>query len=129
MSDEQEELDWWQSPDGWAYQGWARQPQHSEVKRLAPTSEAALTITCGRRVLARVWPRRPLERQFLVTAFGRSKLLDDNWPAAPAPCACDRRVHLLDRAALIAAVEEYRDVPASRKPEVDVARVSRAKGD
>ncbi len=57
----------------WAHHGWARQTQHKTVKTLAPADESALTITCGKRVLARVWPRGPAERLFMSLRTARPR--------------------------------------------------------
>jgi hypothetical protein len=122
--------DWTEDEEGWAYHGWARGAQHSEVTRLAPTDETALTIRCGRRILARVWPwGAPATRQFIVTTSGRSPLLDARWPAHPASCACRRRAHLIDREKLVEALAEVATVQPSRQPSVSITGVSRDKGD
>ncbi len=121
--------DWTEDEEGWAHHGWARGPKHSTVTRLAPTAETAVTITCGRRrVLARVWPRgAPPDKQFVVTTSGMLPLVDEQWPAIPAPCACALTAHVLDRRKLLVVVQQTQTRSAARQPEVDVSGVARDK--
>ncbi len=109
----------------WAHHGWAKQPSHSRVHHLAPADEATLTIMCGKRVLARVWPRGVADKLFIVTTRGMFPLLSRRWTGEVAPCACRRRTHVIDRPKLLRLLEEYDGVPPSRQPKVSVSRVGR----
>ncbi len=122
--------DWTEDEDGWAHRGLAPAWEHSRITRLSPTKKTALTIRCGRRILARVGPwGTPVEQQFIVTAGGKAPLLDSQWPACPAPCACRRGVHLIDREKLVKALAAVATVQPSRQPSVSISGVARDRDD
>lgn len=85
--------------------------QHSNIGVLAPEAERVLTIVCGGRVVAAVWPVCSPQK-YIVTAIGATPL-DIVGRRVVAPCQCRRRQHVLDLDRVVAV----------DRPRVTVVRV------
>ncbi len=68
--------------------------QHANIGVLAPNAERVLTVMCGRRVVAAVWPVWS-PRKYVVTA-AEAAPLDLVTRRVVAPCQCKRAQHVLD---------------------------------
>jgi len=108
----------------------------SAVRKMAPDDETVLSVMCGSRLLARVWPRTaPAADRYLVTP-GAPGLAADAVPMSSEPrlavvahCRCGRSVHTIDLDR-VAESADLRGAARRRRPAtVEVARVEATTGD
>jgi hypothetical protein len=101
---------------------WAR-ARLSRIGEMAPPSEQVLTLVCGSRVVAAVWPKWSTER-FVVTELETTRLDDSQRRRLLAGCRCRRRQHVLDLDKVATAVREMHRPANKRAPNVPVLRVA-----
>jgi len=84
------------SDDDWSEveSKWAPRAQHSRIRVLAPEAERVLTIVCGTRVVAAVWPIWASEK--CIVTVDETMPLDLVTRRVVARCRCKRRLHVLD---------------------------------
>ncbi len=87
---------------------------------MAPESERVLTVTCGSRVVAALWPAWSPDK-FLVTAL-QTVVMSHRVRHVAAPCHCKARVHMIDLDKLAAVASSTQRRPGG-KTDVAVTRV------
>ena len=93
---------------------WPPRTQLSRIRVLAPEAERVLTIVCGTRVVAAVWPIWASEKA--VVTVDETTPLGLVTRRVVASCRCKRRMHVLDLDKVTtAAIAPHTTTPRTRK--------------